>query len=109
MQDDFTRQPLGEDDEERQYWLADLRPGGLRLCREILPTEDNAEAYLARALAAAARGRGRKSGGGGGGGRKSKKTYLPEEDMGPGRWETVATTLEEVEEVRAVHGSHACH
>lgn len=98
-QDDFTRQPLGEDDEERQYWLNDLRPGGLRLCREILPTEDDAEEYLARALAAAARGKGGRKGGT----KKVRKASpcIPEEDMGPGRWETIATTLEEVDEVRA--------
>lgn len=105
VQDDFTRQPLGEDEEERQYWLHDLRPGGLRLCREILPTEDDAEEYLARAIAAAAKAKGGRTSGGKKGGRKSGSGCLPMEDLGPGPWETIATTLEDIDEVRSTHAT----
>eukprot|EP00892_Ulva_mutabilis_P012240 jgi/Ulvmu1/9389/UM051_0016.1 len=101
--DDFTRQPLGEDEEERQYWLHDLRPGGLRLCREALPTEEDAEAYLIRALAAAARVTGgRSSGGGNKKGRKGgPPPCLPLEDLGPMPWETIATTMDDIDTIGA--------
>lgn len=81
VQEDFSRVPIGEDENERQYWLHDLRSRGFRLCRETLPSASDVEPC---------------------------SHYHQRDDRGfadagvdieGGAWETLACTLDAVEEV----------
>lgn len=83
MQEDFNKEPWGEDASDRMYWLLDMGGGrGLRLCREEAPVE-------VEPPAAPAKGKG-----------KPKRSH-PDQDLEAGKWETLAFDLEGIEEVCA--------
>lgn len=82
LQEDFSRLPIGEDECERQYWLHDLRSRGFRLCRETLPSASDAEACTRHHK------------------RLKDGSIDFRMDVEGGAWETLACTLDEVDEAR---------
>ena len=91
LQDDFNKEPWGEDASDRMYWLHDLGDGrGLRLCREDPPAEPSE-----------AKEEGPRKGGKKGAAKGGKSKKRAREDLVGGRWHTVATSIDEIEEVCA--------
>lgn len=75
-QEDFNKEPWGEDASDCLYWLHDLGAGkGLRLCREDAPSERLAPP---------------------GKGKRSHKMA----DFVAGAWRTIACDIDEIDEVR---------
>ena len=86
MQEDFSKEPWGEDADDNAYWLHDLGKGrGMRLCREAPPSEPPASKEGSK--------------------KHGKGTKRMRSDLVGGSWETIACDIDAISEVCCHQGN----